>query len=49
MFIKAVVAESRHLLVDFAMIDLEEEEIDKPTMAGTMKHWHVFHVIVRKE
>jgi SAM-dependent methyltransferase len=33
---------------DFSIISFEEEEIDKETATGKMKHWHVFHVIARK-
>jgi len=35
-------------LADFESIIFREEEADKPTAAGEMKHWHVFHFIVRK-
>ncbi|MFA7216568.1 MAG: class I SAM-dependent methyltransferase [Candidatus Paceibacterota bacterium] len=30
------------------IIDFKEEEADRPTAKGDMKHWHVFHFIVRK-
>lgn len=36
------------LLSNFETVDFEEEEADKPTAAGIMKHWHVFHFIARK-
>jgi SAM-dependent methyltransferase len=42
-------AESEGLLKDFRAIEFWEEEQDKNTAAGTMKHWHVFHFIVEKK
>jgi tellurite methyltransferase len=42
------VVEARKLLSDFELISFEEEEADKATAAGIMKHWHVFHFIARK-
>lgn len=33
----------------FNIIKYEEEIADKPTAAGDMKHWHVFHVIAKKK
>ncbi|MES2006614.1 MAG: methyltransferase domain-containing protein [Patescibacteria group bacterium] len=41
-------AEVRRLLSDFEVLDFEEKEKDQPTASGVMKHWHVFHFIVRK-
>lgn len=41
--------EAQRLLGYFEILDLEEEEQDKPTAAGIMKHWHVFHFILRKK
>jgi ubiquinone/menaquinone biosynthesis C-methylase UbiE len=35
------------LLSSFETLSFEEEEQDKRTAAGEMKHWHVFHFIVR--
>lgn len=36
------------LLSGLEMIDFKEEEADRPTANGDMKHWHVFHFIARK-
>ncbi|MEQ1500226.1 MAG: class I SAM-dependent methyltransferase [Parcubacteria group bacterium] len=36
------------LLSGLEMIDFKEEEADRPTAKGDMKHWHVFNFIVRK-
>jgi len=36
------------LLKDFKVIELQEEEQDKKTASGDMKHWHVFHFVVSK-
>lgn len=41
-------AEAINLFANFEVLDFEEEEADKPTAAGIMKHWHVFHFILRK-
>lgn len=37
-----------NLLKDLEIIEFVEEEKEGSTAAGTMKHWHVFHVIGRK-
>lgn len=37
--------ESMKLLSKLKIISFREEELDKPTAAGKMKHWHVFHFI----
>ncbi len=39
---------TRKLLSDFDLLFFKEDEADRPTAEGTMKHWHVFHFIVRK-
>lgn len=31
------------------VLTLDEEEADRPTAAGGMKRWHVFHLILRKK
>lgn len=41
--------EARQLLAGYDLLHFEEEESDKPTAAGIMKHWHVFHFIARKQ
>ncbi len=38
----------KRMLDSLEIIDFEEEESDKKTAKGDMKHWHVFHFIVRK-
>ncbi len=38
----------QELLKDLEIISFVEEEKDSKTARGTMKHWHVFHVISRK-
>jgi SAM-dependent methyltransferase len=40
--------QTKVILSDFNILYFEEEEKDKPTAAGAMKHWHVFHFIARK-
>lgn len=35
------------LFDDLNVLEFEEEEVDKATAAGIMKHWHVFHFIAR--
>ena len=40
--------EVEKLLSDYEIIDFKEEERDKNTAAGILKHWHVFHFIVKK-
>lgn len=32
----------------FDIIDFEEDEADRKTGMGVMKHWHLFWVIARK-
>jgi len=41
-------AEVEGLLKNFNVIELQEEERDKVTAAGDMKHWHIFHFIASK-
>jgi len=41
-------AAAHQILARFDLLDFEEEEADKPTAMGNMKHWHVFHFIARK-
>jgi SAM-dependent methyltransferase len=41
-------ADVEKLLSKYTLIDLTEEEKNKITAAGAMKHWHVFHFIVQK-
>ncbi len=36
------------ILSDLELLYFVEEEKDKPTASGKMKHWHVFHIIARK-
>jgi tellurite methyltransferase len=36
------------LLKNFEILKLQEEEKDGPTAVGTIKHWHVFHVIAKR-
>lgn len=36
------------LLSAYTVNFFEEEEKDKPTAAGEMKHWHIFHFIAEK-
>ena len=40
--------EIKDLLKDMRIIKLEEEENNRPTATGKMKHWHVFHIIAQK-
>lgn len=40
--------DAEKLVSVFEILSFEEEEQDKPTAAGDMKHWHVFHFIVKK-
>ena len=35
------------LLHDLEILEFEEEEVDKFTAMGVMKHWHIFHFIVK--
>ena len=37
------------LLEPLAIVELEEEDRDGQTADGTPKHWHVFHVLARRE
>ena len=37
------------LLRDLTVLELTEEENDGPTAAGPVKHWHVFHVLARRD
>jgi len=41
--------QAEKLLSDLEVIDFKEEEANRPTAKGDMKHWHVFHFIVRKQ
>lgn len=41
--------EVREFFSEYELLKFEEEEKDKPTAAGPIKHWHVFHVIARKK
>ncbi len=41
--------EAEKLLAYFHVVDFEEDEEDRPTAAGNLKHWHVFHFIARKQ
>jgi tellurite methyltransferase len=38
----------RELLSNFEIVSLVEDEKDGTTTVGTLKHWHVFHVVARK-
>ncbi len=40
--------QAEKLLSGLEVIDFKEEEADRPTAKGDMKHWHVFHFIARK-
>lgn len=37
-----------NIFSDLEILGFREEEGEKPTAAGPMKHWHVFHFIARK-
>lgn len=39
---------AKEILSDLELLYFEEEEKEKPTASGKMKHWHVFHIIARK-
>jgi SAM-dependent methyltransferase len=41
--------EVKAILSNLEILYFEEEEKNKPTAAGKMKHWHVFHIIARKK
>lgn len=40
--------QTEKLLSGLEIIDFNEEETDRPTAKGDIKHWHVFHFIVKK-
>ncbi len=40
--------EAENLLSGLEIVDFQEEEADRNTAKGDMKHWHVFHFIVKK-
>ncbi len=40
--------EVERLFSGFEILKLEEEESDKESAIGEMKHWHIFYVIARK-
>ncbi|HNW96390.1 MAG TPA: class I SAM-dependent methyltransferase [Candidatus Paceibacterota bacterium] len=40
--------DAEKILSSLEIIEFSEEEQDKPTAAGEMKHWHVFHFIAKK-
>ena len=41
-------ADTENILKSLTVLSFEEDEHDKVTAAGEMKHWHVFHFIVKK-
>ena len=41
--------QAEKLLADLEIIDFQEEQADRKTAKGDMKHWHVFHFIVRRK
>jgi hypothetical protein len=41
--------EATSLLADLDVAHFKEEEADKETAAGNMKHWHIFHFIAVKK
>lgn len=41
--------QAESLFSGIEIIKFEEEEKDSPTAMGDMKHWHIFHFIVRKK
>ncbi len=41
--------ELRTLLAPFEIERFDEEEDDAETPRGRMKHWHIFHVVARKQ
>jgi len=43
-----VISSFEDYLKGLTIISFNEEERDKETAAGEMKHWHVFHFIVKK-
>ena len=40
--------EVEHIISNFEVLELNEEEKDGPTAVGDIKHWHVFCFILRK-
>lgn len=40
--------DAEQILSNLKVIEFNEEEQDRPTVAGVMKHWHVFHFIAEK-
>jgi hypothetical protein len=40
--------QAKEQLSGFEVLEFQEKENDGPTALGKMKHWHVFHFIVRK-
>lgn len=40
--------QAEKLLNGLELIDFQEEETDRKTAKGDMKHWHVFHFIARR-
>jgi len=42
-------ADVERLLADFEIERLEEEEDDSTTPRGEAKHWHVFHIVARRQ
>ena len=40
--------QAEKLFSDMEIIDFKEEERDGETANGTLKHWHIFHFIVKK-
>ncbi len=41
--------ELEEMFADFEILKMLEEEADRPTALGSMKHWHIFKVIARKK
>jgi SAM-dependent methyltransferase len=41
--------EAEQYLRDLEILSFEEEERDKKTAAGEIKHWHVFHFVARRK
>lgn len=41
--------QAEKLLSDLEIIEFEEEDVDRKTAKGDMKHWHIYHFIVRKK
>lgn len=36
------------LFKEFQLEVFEEREIDKQTVLGTLKHWHIFKIVAKK-